>query len=222
MVAMRRSYYPELFFLGATVVADNVAAGTAMSRNLLLLFIEGLVLGSLAALIVGVYVLHRVNCDVNGECSLKDIPPGARNEVLLASGAAAVILASGAVVGVLARSPLLLDYAGLAAYLYGLVFLLIILPHATLKEVTLVYGWGHVLVFGIAALALNAFLGPAIDVVILGVSRSVLAKYPVVWPLFPGVWDTIRYSLGILLSWGDIVATVATAHLFTYLTRRLL
>lgn len=217
-----RKYVPEALFLSAVIAADNAVVATAMSRDILLLFIEGLVYGVLATILIGVYVLHRVNCDINGECSPTDIPPKPRNEVVLASGAAALILASGAVVGALARSPLLLDYAGLAAYLYGLVFLLIILPHATLKEVTLVYGWGHVLVFGAAALALNAFLGPAIDVVILGVSRSLLAKYPVVWPLFPGVWDTGRYSLGILLSWGDIAATVATAHLFTHLTRRLL
>ena len=219
---MRGGYWPEALLLAAIVAADNVVVATAVTRNLLLLFVEGLILGVLATILIGVYVLLRVNCDINMECSLGSVPPKSRNEVLLASLAAALILLAGAGVAVVTRSAVALDYAGLAAYLYGLVFLLLILPHAVLKEVTLVFGWGHVLVFGLAALALNAFLGPAVDIVIFGVTRSLLAKYPVLWPLFPGVWDTIRYSLGILLSWGDIVATVATAHLFTYLARRLL
>jgi len=217
-----RRYVPEALFLAAVIAADNAVAATAMRRDLLLLFIEGLVYGALATLLIGVYVLYRVNCDINAECSLAELHPKARNEVLIASAAAAAVLGAGAVAGVLARSPSVLDYAGLAAYLYGLAFLLIILPHATLRAITLVYGWGHVLVFGIAAVALNAFLAPAIDVVIFGVTRSLPMTYPVVWPLMPGAWDLIRYSPGILLSWGDIAATVATAHLFTYLARRLL
>lgn len=217
-----RKYLPEALFLITVIAVDNLITATAMGRDLLLLFVEGLIYGALATLLIGVYVLYRVNCDVNAECSIAAIPPKARNEVLLASLAAAAILLAGAGVAVLMRSPAALDYAGLAAYIYGLVFLLIILPHAVLREVTMVYGWGHVLVFGLAAVALNAFLGPAVDVIIIGVTRSLPATYPVAWGLMPGAWDMIRHWPGILLSWGDIVATIATAHLFTYLTRRLL
>lgn len=219
---MRSRYLPEVLFIVAVVLADNVVAATAMSRDLLLLFVEGLVYGALATILIGVYVLLRVNCDINSECSISTIPPKSRNEVILASLIAVAILLAGVGAAVLIRSGTVLDYAGLAAYIYGLVFLLIILPHAVLKEVTLVYGWGHVLVFGIAAVALNAFLGPAVDIVVFGATRSILAKYPVIWPLFPGMWDTIRYLPGILLSWGDVLSTVATAHAFTYLARKLI
>ncbi len=217
-----RKYLPEALFLAAVIGADNAVAATTMGRDLLLLFVEGLIYGALATLLIGVYVLYRVNCDVNAECSLAAIPPKSRNEVLLASLAVAAILLAGVGVAVLTRSHVILDYAGLVAYVYGLVFLLIILPHAVLKEVTMVYGWGHILVFGLAAVALNASLGPAVDVIIVGVTRSTPATYPVVWALMPGAWGMIKSWPGILLSWGDIVATVATAHLFTYLARRLL
>jgi hypothetical protein len=219
---MRGNYLPEVFFLVAVFSADNVVAATAMSRDLLLLFVEGLIYGALATLLIGVYVLHRVNCDINSECSIAAINPVSRNEVLIASLVAAAILLAGAGVAILMRSPIVLDYTGLAAYIYGLAFLLIILPHAVLKEVTLVYGWGHVLVFGLAAVILNAFLGPAVNVLIIGITRSLPATYPVVWSLMPEAWGMISHWPGILLSWGDIVATLSTAHLFTYLARRLI
>lgn len=215
-------YVPEALFIGAVAVADNAVAATAMGHDILLLFFEGLVFGAVATLLIGVYTLHRVGCDINAECSITAIPSGARNEVLLASAAAAAVLVAGAAAGLLARSPEALDYAGLAAFLYGLAFLLAILPHATLRAVTYVYGWGHVAVFGLAALAMNVILKPAVNAIVLGVTRSPAAGYPVAWSLLPGAWDLIGNSPGILMSWGDIVATVATAHLFTYMARRLL